>query len=63
MRLCDLLCYEDFVSEASDDFDWPDFDDETIASLCKLAGRADAQDSGCSTFLPAAAAFVPDYVQ
>jgi 3-(methylthio)propionyl---CoA ligase len=59
----DLLCYEDIVAEASDDFDWPDFDDETIASLCKLAGRADAQDSAGSTFLPAVAAFVPDYLR
>ena len=56
----DLLCYEDVIAGASDDFDWPDFDEETIASLCRMAARADEQDSACSALLPAVAAFVPD---
>ena len=31
---------EEFIAGASDDFDWPDFDDETMASLASMAGRA-----------------------
>ena len=56
----DLLCYEDVIAGASDDFDWPDFDEETIASLCRMAGRADEPDSTCSALLPAVAACLPD---
>ena len=38
----DLLCYEDVIAGAADDFDWPDFDEGTIASLCRgrSGGRA-----------------------
>ena len=50
--ICDLLCYEDVIAGASDDFDWPDFDDRTIAALCTMAGRAEEQDSARSTLLP-----------
>ena len=57
--ICDLLCYEDVIAGASDDFNWPDFDDQTIAALCGIAGRATEQDSAVATLLPAAGAFVP----
>ena len=56
----DLLCYENVIAGASDDFDWPDFDEDTIASLCRMAGRADEPDSTCSALLPAVAACLPD---
>ena len=48
----DLLCYEDVIAGASDDFTWPDFDDQTIAALCGIAGRATEQDSAVATLLP-----------
>ena len=55
-----LLCYEDAIAGAADDFDWPDFDDGTIAALSSMAGRAEAQDRARSALLPTVAAFVPD---
>ena len=55
-----LLCYEDAIAGAADDFDWPDFDDRTIAALSSMAGRAEAQDRARSALLPTVAAFVPD---
>jgi fatty-acyl-CoA synthase len=58
--ISDLLCYEDVIAGAPDDFDWPDFDDETIAALCRMAARAEEQGSACSALPPALAAFVPD---
>ena len=57
--ICDLLCYEDVIAGASDDFTWPDFDDQTIAALCGTAGRATGQDSAVATLLPSAGTFVP----
>jgi fatty-acyl-CoA synthase len=55
-----LLCYEEVIARAADDFDWPDFDDESVTSLCRMAGRAEEEDSACSALLPALAASVPD---
>ena len=52
----DLLCYEDVVAAASDDFDWPEFDDGTIAALSRMAGRAAEQDGAGSALLPAVGA-------
>ncbi len=49
----DLLCYEDVVDAASDDFDWPEFDDATIGALCGMAGREAEQEGAVSTLLPA----------
>ena len=57
--ICDLLCYEDVIADASDDFNWLDFDDQTIAALCGIAGRATGQDGAVATLLPGAGAFVP----
>jgi 3-(methylthio)propionyl---CoA ligase len=56
----DLLCYENFIAGAPDDFDWPDFDDKTIASMRRMAGRATEMDSAVSTLLPVVGAFAPD---
>ncbi len=33
-----LLCYEELVMEASDHFAWPEFDENTAASLCYTSG-------------------------
>jgi acyl-CoA synthetase (AMP-forming)/AMP-acid ligase II len=33
-----LLCYEDLVDSAPDDFEWPVFDEETASSLCYTSG-------------------------
>ncbi len=34
----DLLCYEDLLAAADDDFAWPVFDERTAASLCYTSG-------------------------
>ena len=33
-----LLCYEELVAAESDDYEWPDFSEETAASLCYTSG-------------------------
>jgi acyl-CoA synthetase (AMP-forming)/AMP-acid ligase II len=33
-----LLCYEDLVTAEGDDFDWPEFDENTAAALCYTSG-------------------------
>ena len=33
-----LLCYEDLVDAAPDDFEWPVFDEESASSLCYTSG-------------------------
>ena len=58
--IANLLCYEEVIAGAADDFDWPDFDDRTIAALSSLAGRAEARDRARSALLPTVAALVPD---
>jgi fatty-acyl-CoA synthase len=34
----DLLCYEDILAAADDDYDWPEFDERTASSLCYTSG-------------------------
>ena len=58
--IANMLCYEDAIAGAADDFDWPDFDDRTIAALSSMAGRAEEPDRARSALLPTVAAFVPD---
>ena len=36
--LSNLLCYEDLVSSHSDQYDWPQFDEQTASSLCYTSG-------------------------
>ena len=50
--IANLLCYEEAIAGAADDFDWPDFDDRTIAALCE-AGRPGGS-AGPRRFGPAA---------
>jgi acyl-CoA synthetase (AMP-forming)/AMP-acid ligase II len=33
-----LHCYEDLMTQADDDFDWPDFDENTASALCYTSG-------------------------
>jgi acyl-CoA synthetase (AMP-forming)/AMP-acid ligase II len=33
-----LLCYEDLLAAESDEFDWPEFDENTAAALCYTSG-------------------------
>ena len=36
--LPNLLCYEELLAAESDDFDWPEFDENTAAGLCYTSG-------------------------
>jgi len=38
LDLPNLLCYEELVGNASADYDWPDFDENTASSLCYTSG-------------------------
>ncbi|MDR3530974.1 MAG: long-chain fatty acid--CoA ligase [Rhodopila sp.] len=33
-----LHCYEDLMAQADEDFDWPDFDENTASALCYTSG-------------------------
>ena len=37
-RIPGLICYEDFVTAASDHYDWPQFDENAASSLCYTSG-------------------------
>ena len=37
-KLDKLICYEDFIADHSDQFDWPQFDENTPCSLCYTSG-------------------------
>ena len=37
-KLSNLLCYEDLISSSSDDYAWPQFDENSAASLCYTSG-------------------------
>jgi fatty-acyl-CoA synthase len=60
----ELICYEELVEEASDDFEWPSFDERTAACLCYTSGTTGnpkgALYSHRSTILHAYAAALPD---
>jgi acyl-CoA synthetase (AMP-forming)/AMP-acid ligase II len=40
--LRNVLCYEELVSAASDDYEWPQFDEHTASSLCYTSGTTGA---------------------
>jgi 3-(methylthio)propionyl---CoA ligase len=60
----DLLCYEDLVNAHSDDYQWPEFDENTASSLCYTSGTTGNPKgvlySHRSTVLHAYAACLPD---
>ena len=63
-RIASLLCYEDLVDGQSDQFAWPQFDENTASSLCYTSGTTGnpkgALYSHRSTVLHAYAAALPD---
>ncbi len=44
-KLTNLLCYEDLLNEQDDDFVWPDFDENTAASLCYTSGTRNIREA------------------
>jgi fatty-acyl-CoA synthase len=59
-----LLCYEDLLAAENDDFDWPEFDENTAAALCYTSGTT-GNPKGVlyghrSTLLHAYATSLPD---
>ena len=38
VKVDNLLCYEDLLSAASPDYDWPQFDENTASTLCYTSG-------------------------
>jgi acyl-CoA synthetase (AMP-forming)/AMP-acid ligase II len=59
-----LLCYEDLIDAQSDDFSWPEFDEQTASSLCYTSGTTGHPKgvlySHRSTMLHTFAAALPD---
>ena len=59
-----LICYEDLIAGASDDFTWPLFDENTASSLCYTSGTTGNPKgvlySHRSTILHAYGAALPD---
>src|SRR6478672_7861376 len=59
-----LLCYEELINDASDAFEWPEFDENTASSLCYTSGTTGnpkgALYSHRSTVLHTYAAALPD---
>ncbi|MGZ8314994.1 MAG: 3-(methylthio)propionyl-CoA ligase [Telluria sp.] len=37
-KIANLLCYEDLMASSSDDYEWPQFDENSAASLCYTSG-------------------------
>ncbi|WP_229518807.1 3-(methylthio)propionyl-CoA ligase [Massilia rhizosphaerae] len=37
-KIANLLCYEDLLAAASDDYAWPEFDEHAAAALCYTSG-------------------------
>jgi fatty-acyl-CoA synthase len=62
--LKNLLCYEELLAAASGDYEWPEFDENTAASLCYTSGTTGnpkgALFSHRSTVLHAMACCMPD---
>ncbi len=59
-----LMCYEDLIEAASDDYEWPQFDENSAASLCYTSGTTGhpkgALYSHRSTVLHSYASALPD---
>ena len=63
-KIPNLLCYEELIADGSDEFDWPQFDENTASSLCYTSGTTGnpkgALYSHRSTILHTYAAALPD---
>lgn len=59
-----LLCYEDLIEEGGEEFEWPEFDENTASSLCYTSGTTGNPKgvlySHRSTILHSYAAALPD---
>ena len=64
MKTANVLCYEDLMADASDKFEWPEFDENTASSLCYTSGTTGNPKgvlySHRSTVLHSYAAALPD---
>ena len=62
--LTNAICYEDFIAGESDEFEWPEFDENTAAALCYTSGTTGNPKgviySHRSTLLHAWASTMPD---
>ena len=63
-KIANLLCYEDLINAHSDDYAWPQFDENTAATLCYTSGTTGnpkgALYSHRSTVLHAYASAMPN---
>ncbi len=63
-KIANLICYEELIDSHSDDFEWPEFDENTASSLCYTSGTTGnpkgALYSHRSTILHAYASALPD---
>jgi 3-(methylthio)propionyl---CoA ligase len=63
-KLPHLICYEDWIAQASASYDWPSFDENTASSLCYTSGTTGNPKgvlySHRSTVLHTMAAALPD---
>ena len=63
--LKNATCYEAFIAEESDEFDWPQFDERTAAALCYTSGTTGDPKgvlySHRSTILHSLSAIAPDH--
>ena len=63
-KVPNLLCYEELIADASDNLEWPQFDENTASSLCYTSGTTGnpkgALYSHRSTMLHTYAAALPD---
>lgn len=63
-KIDNLLCYEELIDNHSDDFEWPEFDENTASSLCYTSGTSGnpkgALYSNRSTIIHAYAGALPD---
>ncbi len=64
VKIPDLLCYEDLLEAQNDQFEWPQFDENTASSLCYTSGTTGNPKgvlySHRSTVLHTYAAALPD---
>jgi len=63
-KIDNLLCYEELIDSNSDDYEWPEFDENTASSLCYTSGTSGnpkgALYSNRSTIIHAYAGALPD---